>query len=29
MLRLHGERLADIALTPPEDDHAVPEALPP
>jgi ATP-binding cassette, subfamily B, bacterial CvaB/MchF/RaxB len=29
MLRLHGERLADIALTPPEDDHALPEALPP
>lgn len=29
MLRLHGERLADIVLTPPEDDHAVPEALPP
>ncbi|UKE51518.1 peptidase domain-containing ABC transporter [Xanthomonas translucens] len=29
MLRLHGERLADIVLTPPEDDHALPEALPP
>lgn len=29
MLRLHGERLADIVLTPPEDDHAMPEALPP
>ncbi|KLD79224.1 peptidase domain-containing ABC transporter [Xanthomonas hyacinthi] len=29
MLRLHGERLADIVLTQPEDDHALPEALPP
>ncbi|ASN10397.1 peptidase domain-containing ABC transporter [Xanthomonas citri pv. malvacearum] len=29
MLRLHGERLADIVLTPPEDDHALPHALPP
>ncbi len=29
MLRLHGERLADIVLTPPEDDHALSEALPP
>ncbi len=29
MLRLHGERLADIVLTPPEDDHGLPEALPP
>ncbi|UXA67932.1 peptidase domain-containing ABC transporter [Xanthomonas prunicola] len=29
MLRLHGERLADIVLTPPEHDHALPEALPP
>lgn len=29
MLRLHGERLADIVLTPPEDDHAMPEAMPP
>ncbi len=29
MLRLHGERLADIVLTPPEDDHGMPEALPP
>jgi ATP-binding cassette subfamily B protein RaxB len=29
MLRLHGERLADIVLTPPEEDHALPEALPP
>ncbi|MCC4597842.1 peptidase domain-containing ABC transporter [Xanthomonas campestris pv. phormiicola] len=29
MLRLHGERLADIVLTPPEDDHSLPEALPP
>ncbi|MCC8471908.1 peptidase domain-containing ABC transporter [Xanthomonas phaseoli] len=29
MLRLHGERLADIVLTQPENDHALPEALPP
>ncbi len=29
LLRLHGERLADIVLTPPEEDHALPEALPP
>ena len=29
MLRLHGERLADIVLTSPEEDHALPEALPP
>ncbi|KPL48069.1 ABC transporter [Xanthomonas axonopodis] len=29
MLRLNGERLADIVLTPPEDDHARPQALPP
>lgn len=29
MLRLHGERLADIVLTPPEQEHAMPEALPP
>ncbi|WP_045758536.1 peptidase domain-containing ABC transporter [Xanthomonas albilineans] len=29
MLHLHGERLADIVLTPPEDDHALPHALPP
>ncbi|WP_234407951.1 peptidase domain-containing ABC transporter, partial [Xanthomonas fragariae] len=29
MLRLHGERLADIVLTPPEDHHALPQALPP
>ncbi|MFC6839479.1 peptidase domain-containing ABC transporter [Xanthomonas theicola] len=29
MLRLHGERLADIVLTPPEDDEALHEALPP
>jgi len=29
MLRLHGERLADIVLTPPEDAHYRPEALPP
>ncbi|KOR44957.1 ABC transporter [Xanthomonas oryzae] len=29
MLRLHGERLADIVLSPPEDDHARPQALPP
>ncbi len=29
LLRLHGERLADIVLTPPEDDQALPEALPP
>ncbi|ALS94157.1 peptidase domain-containing ABC transporter [Xanthomonas oryzae] len=29
MLRLHGERLADIVLTPPENDHALPYALPP
>jgi len=33
MLRLHGERhgerLADIVLAPPEDDQALPEALPP
>ncbi len=29
MLRLHGERLADIVLTPPEEDDALPEALPP
>ncbi|KGE51279.1 peptidase domain-containing ABC transporter [Xanthomonas axonopodis pv. vasculorum] len=29
MLRLHGERLADIVLTPPEDEHALPEVLPP
>ena len=28
MLRLHGERLADIVLSPPEDDHALPHALP-
>ncbi|PZQ28631.1 MAG: ABC transporter [Stenotrophomonas acidaminiphila] len=29
MLRLHGERLADIVLTPPEQQAAQPEALPP
>lgn len=29
MLRLHGERLADIVLTPPEDAHGVPQAPPP
>ena len=29
MLRLHGERLADIVLTPPEEQTAQPEALPP
>ena len=29
MLRLHGERLADIVLTPPEEQAAQPEALPP
>ncbi|KAF1699036.1 ABC transporter [Pseudoxanthomonas jiangsuensis] len=29
MLRLHGERLADIVLTPPEDDAAPPELPPP
>ncbi|MCL1570388.1 peptidase domain-containing ABC transporter [Xanthomonas nasturtii] len=29
MLRLHGERLADIVLTQPENDHALPETLPP
>jgi ATP-binding cassette, subfamily B, bacterial CvaB/MchF/RaxB len=29
MLRLHGERLADIVLAPPEDEHGLPEALPP
>ncbi len=29
MLRLHGERLADIVLTPPEKQHAQPHALPP
>ncbi|MEC5079732.1 peptidase domain-containing ABC transporter [Xanthomonas oryzae] len=29
MLRLHGERLADIVLTPPEEHHALPHALPP
>ncbi len=29
MLRLHGERLADIVLTPPEDEHALPKVLPP
>ncbi|WAT14122.1 peptidase domain-containing ABC transporter [Xanthomonas fragariae] len=29
MLRLHGERLADIVLTPPEDHRALPQALPP
>lgn len=29
MLRLHGERLADIVLTPPEEQVAQPEALPP
>ncbi len=29
LLRLHGERPADIVLTPPEDDQALPEALPP
>ncbi|ATS40151.1 MULTISPECIES: peptidase domain-containing ABC transporter [Xanthomonas] len=29
MLRLHGERLADIVLTPPECDYALPEVLPP
>ncbi|WP_428959711.1 peptidase domain-containing ABC transporter [Xanthomonas oryzae] len=29
MLRLHGERLADIVLTPPEEHHAQPRALPP
>ncbi|WP_254230272.1 ATP-binding cassette domain-containing protein, partial [Xanthomonas axonopodis] len=29
MLRLHGERLADIVLTPQEDEHALPKVLPP
>jgi ATP-binding cassette subfamily B protein RaxB len=29
MLRLHGERLADIVMTPPETSDALPEALPP
>lgn len=29
MLRLHGERLADIVLTPPEDALDRPEAMPP
>jgi ATP-binding cassette subfamily B protein RaxB len=29
MLRLHGERLADIVLTPPEELAAQPEVLPP
>ncbi|MGR4876453.1 peptidase domain-containing ABC transporter [Pseudoxanthomonas sp. LARHCG66] len=29
MLRLHGERLADIVLTPPEEQAAQPEVLPP
>ncbi|MGS0540007.1 peptidase domain-containing ABC transporter [Xanthomonas oryzae pv. oryzicola] len=29
MLRLHGERLADIVLNPPEQHHALPHALPP
>src|SRR5690606_19154445 len=29
MLRLHGERLADIVLTPPEDDRGQPEMPPP
>ncbi|MFT3761357.1 MAG: peptidase domain-containing ABC transporter [Pseudoxanthomonas sp.] len=29
MLRLHGERLADIVLTPPEQSHGLPEAAPP
>ena len=29
MLRLHGERLADIVLTPPEDAQGLPEAAPP
>ena len=29
MLRLHGERLADIVLTPPEDAQGRPEGLPP
>ncbi|MFZ5656990.1 MAG: peptidase domain-containing ABC transporter [Pseudomonadota bacterium] len=29
MLRLHGERLADIVLTPPEDAHGLPQAPPP
>ncbi|MFT4255878.1 MAG: peptidase domain-containing ABC transporter [Pseudoxanthomonas sp.] len=29
MLRLHGERLADIVLTPPEASHDLPEAAPP
>jgi ABC-type bacteriocin/lantibiotic exporters, contain an N-terminal double-glycine peptidase domain len=29
MLRLHGERLADIVLTPPEETRDRPEALPP
>lgn len=29
MLRLHGERLADIVLTPPEDALNRPEAMPP
>lgn len=29
MLRLHGERLADIVLTPPEDAHGLSEAPPP
>lgn len=29
MLRLHGERLADIVLTPPEDSRELPELPPP
>ncbi len=29
MLRLYGERLADIVLTEPESDHALPEVAPP
>ncbi len=29
MLRLHGERLADIVLTPPKDDRGQPELPPP
>lgn len=29
MLRLHGERLADIVLTPPEDGQGQPESSPP
>lgn len=28
MLRLHGERLADIVLTPPEEGHSLPEMKP-